>query len=75
VGAALMIAVAGLLLQLLNPLQVFIVVIAGVAGMLFDSFLGAVFERKGHLNNDAVNLLGTAFAVGIAWTFLFVASL
>jgi uncharacterized protein (TIGR00297 family) len=43
VGAALMIAVPALALQLVNPLQVLIVVVAGVAGMLFDSFLGAVF--------------------------------
>jgi uncharacterized protein (TIGR00297 family) len=66
VGAALMIAVPALALQLVNPLQVLIVVVAGVAGMLFDSFLGAVFERKGYLKNDAVNLLGTAFAMGVA---------
>jgi uncharacterized protein (TIGR00297 family) len=64
--AALMIAVPALALQLVNPLQVLIVVVAGVAGMLFDSFLGAVFERKGYLKNDAVNLLGTAFAMGVA---------
>jgi uncharacterized protein (TIGR00297 family) len=64
--AALMIAVPALALQLVNPLQVLIVVVAGVAGMLFDSFLGAVFERKGYLKNDAVNLMGTAFAMGVA---------
>ncbi len=70
IGAALAIAVAGLALQLVVPWQVLIVVFAGVAGMLFDSLLGALFERKGYLNNDAVNLLGTAFAVGMAWVCL-----
>ena len=70
IGAALAIAVAGLALQLVEPWQVLIVVFAGVAGMLFDSLLGAVFERKGYLNNDAVNLLGTAFAVGVAWVWM-----
>jgi uncharacterized protein (TIGR00297 family) len=70
IGAALAIALAALLMQLVNPLQVLILVVAGVAGMLFDSFLGAVFERKGYLNNDAVNLLGTGFAVGVAWVWI-----
>jgi len=66
VVAALMIALEALVMQMVNPLQVLIIVVAGVAGMLFDSFLGAVFERKGYLNNDAVNLLGTGFAVVVA---------
>jgi uncharacterized membrane protein len=46
------------------------VVVAGVAGMIFDSLLGALFERKGYLNNDAVNLLGTGFAVVVAWVWI-----
>jgi uncharacterized membrane protein len=29
--------------------------------------LGAVFERRGLLNNDLVNLLSTAAAVAMAW--------
>ena len=36
--------------------------IAGVVGMLVDSFLGAWFERARQLSNDAVNFLGTATA-------------
>jgi len=66
VGAAFAVSLAALLLQLLQPRQLFIVVVAGVAGMMFDSLLGALFERKGYLNNDAVNLLGTGFAVVVA---------
>jgi uncharacterized protein (TIGR00297 family) len=66
VGAAFAVSLAALLLQLLQPRELLIVVIAGVAGMIFDSLLGALFERKGYLNNDAVNLLGTGFAVGVA---------
>lgn len=73
VGVALLIAVTALGLQLVQPRQVLIVMVAGVAGMLFDSLLGALFERKGYLNNDAVNLLGTAFAVGVAWVQLLAA--
>jgi uncharacterized protein (TIGR00297 family) len=38
--------------------------IGGIFGLLFDSLLGATVERKGWLNNDAVNFLSTASAVG-----------
>ncbi len=34
----------------------------GVFGLLFDSLLGATFEKAGWLNNDAVNFLSTAAA-------------
>ena len=43
---------------------VFFLSFAGpVFGLLFDSLLGATFERRGWLNNDAVNFLSTASAV------------
>jgi len=38
----------------------------GVFGLLFDSLLGATIERRGWLNNDAVNFLSTASAAGFA---------
>ena len=44
-----------------------IVIIAGTAGNLFDSVLGATLERKGLLKNDGVNLLNTAFAAVVGW--------
>lgn len=34
----------------------------GVAGVFFDSFLGATVERRGILGNDLVNFLSTVFA-------------
>jgi uncharacterized membrane protein len=41
----------------------------GGGGFFFDSLLGATLERRGWLNNDAVNFLSTAsaaaFAVGL----------
>lgn len=37
--------------------------IAGTLGLLFDSVLGAMFERRGWLNNDAVNFLSTVSAI------------
>jgi uncharacterized protein (TIGR00297 family) len=42
-----------------------------VFGLVFDSLLGATFERKGWLNNDAVNFLSTASAA--AFTLLLLA--
>jgi uncharacterized protein (TIGR00297 family) len=38
----------------------------GVAGLFFDSVLGATVERKGWLGNDLVNFSSTVFAVGVA---------
>ena len=37
-----------------------------VFGLVFDSLLGATLEKRGWLNNDAVNFLSTASAAGIA---------
>ena len=41
----------------------------GTFGLLFDSLLGATFERRGWLNNDAVNFLSTFSS----WTFVMAA--
>jgi uncharacterized protein (TIGR00297 family) len=45
---------------------------AGALGMFVDSFLGATFERRRLLNNDAVNLLSTVvaalFALFLYWS-------
>lgn len=38
----------------------------GVFGLFFDSLLGATLERRGWLNNDAVNFLSTGSAAGFA---------
>ncbi len=40
--------------------------VGGVFGLLFDSVLGATLERRGWLNNDAVNFLSTASAAAFA---------
>jgi uncharacterized protein (TIGR00297 family) len=42
----------------------------GVFGLFFDSLLGATFERRGWLNNDAVNFLSTCSAAAFAWVLL-----
>jgi uncharacterized protein (TIGR00297 family) len=47
--------------------QVFNVALAAaVAGLFFDSLLGATLERRGWLNNDAVNFLSTVCASVVA---------
>jgi uncharacterized protein (TIGR00297 family) len=51
----------------LVPLRGAVIAIAAATiGMLADSLLGALFERRGALNNDAVNFLGTLTAAGVA---------
>ena len=41
---------------------VIIIVLAGTAGNLSDSILGATLERRGQLSNNAVNFLNTLIA-------------
>ena len=36
-----------------------VILIAGIVGNLFDSYMGALFERRGLLGNDVVNFLNT----------------
>ena len=50
-----------------------VISVGGIFGLLFDSLLGATVERKGWLNNDAVNFISTASAaistvVFVLWT-------
>ena len=44
-----------------------VLVMSGVFGSLVDSFFGAVFERKGMLNNTEVNFLGSLGGTALAW--------
>lgn len=56
---AVVVAIAGAVAFALAPAQGMIVVVAAFVGLFVDSFLGAVLERRGWLNNDAVNFLST----------------
>jgi uncharacterized protein (TIGR00297 family) len=65
--AALLVSLVGMWAHLFPMRWVWIATAAGVFGMIVDSFLGAVFERRGWIGNDSVNLVSTVIAaVGAA---------
>jgi uncharacterized protein (TIGR00297 family) len=65
-GAALLVSLVCAVSGLLSTRWLLVPATAGVLGMLADSYLGAWFERRGRLGNDAVNFISTAFAAVLA---------
>jgi uncharacterized protein (TIGR00297 family) len=61
------VAAAAFFSGLVTSSQATLIVLAGFFGTMVDSLLGSLFERRGWLNNDLVNLLSTGAAVGLAW--------
>jgi uncharacterized protein (TIGR00297 family) len=66
IAAAAAVSLVCVLTRLLPFRWMAISIIAAVAGMLADSFLGALLERRKVLTNDAVNFLGTLIAAATA---------
>lgn len=65
--AAGLVSLVGVWAALLPMRWMWIAVAAGVFGMVVDSFLGALFERRGWIGNDSVNFISTVVAaVGAA---------
>jgi uncharacterized protein (TIGR00297 family) len=64
-GAVLVVLVAVFALRL-SPGSALCAGLAAIAGLFVDSLLGATAERRGCLNNDAVNFLSTLAASAIA---------
>jgi len=70
IASASVVALAGAW-ALRGGLEMFWIATAGgVFGLLFDSLLGATLERRGLINNDAVNFLSTASAAALALALL-----
>ena len=67
-GAAVVTVAAAIAFTFTLP-QAWIVMLAAVAGLFIDSLLGALVERRGWLNNDAVNFLSTLSAAVLASVF------
>jgi uncharacterized protein (TIGR00297 family) len=71
IGAAIVVLVAALVLPVRRT-DALIAFGAAVFGLFFDSLLGALPERRGWINNDAVNTLSTlAAALAAALTVRF----
>jgi uncharacterized protein (TIGR00297 family) len=66
ITAAAIIAATGAPALGMSPGECAIAFAAGIAGLFFDSILGATVERKGWLGNDLVNFSSTAFAAAVA---------
>jgi uncharacterized protein (TIGR00297 family) len=66
VAAAGIVAAAGTIALRGDMPMFWISCAGGVFGLGFDSLLGATLERRGWLNNDAVNFLSTVSAAGFA---------
>jgi uncharacterized protein (TIGR00297 family) len=72
VAAAVIVLVAFAVLPMTRAAAV-IAFAAAIAGLFIDSLLGAIPERQGWLNNDAVNALSTLAAALLAgWVIRFV---
>jgi uncharacterized protein (TIGR00297 family) len=65
IAAAALIAATGAPALGMSLTECVVAFAAGVAGLFFDSLLGATGERKGWIGNDLVNFASTAFAAGI----------
>src|SRR6185312_6294798 len=68
IAGAILVSIAAALALNFTPGQSALVALAAIIGLFVDSLLGALLERRGWLNNDAVNFLsGLAAAVIAAW--------
>ncbi len=66
-AAAAVVVASGVWAMSLSLRAGLVALAAGVAGLIFDSVLGATLERDGLLGNDWVNFFSTVFAGVIAW--------
>lgn len=66
-AAGVVIAVVAAGCGMVGPRDIWIPVVAGFAGMVVDSLMGATIQRRGWISNQAVNFVATLVAAGIAY--------
>ena len=66
IAAAALIAITGIPAMGMSATECAVAFAAGVAGLFFDSLLGATVERRGWIGNDLVNFFSTAFAAAVS---------
>ena len=64
--AATAVAVETALTHQVKLSQCYWIALCGFLGTIFDSILGASFERKGQITNNLVNFFSTSFSAGLA---------
>jgi uncharacterized protein (TIGR00297 family) len=67
IAAGMAIAAIATFCGLVPPARFWIPAATGILGMLVDSLLGATVQRRGWMNNEAVNLYGTLTAAAVAY--------
>ncbi len=72
--AALLASFTGVATHIIEPREAVVIAIAAAIGMFIDSLAGATLENHGRLNNEAVNLIGSATAALIAVPLLWLLS-
>jgi uncharacterized protein (TIGR00297 family) len=65
--AGLLIAVVAAWAGLIPRTELWVAVVAGFAGMMLDSVLGATLQRRRLVNNETVNFAGTLAAAAVAY--------
>jgi uncharacterized protein (TIGR00297 family) len=66
ISGGLLVALAGQISLHLSWRRMLVAWMAGLAGLFFDSLLGATLERRGLFGNNAVNFCSTVLAAGLA---------
>src|SRR5882672_6666103 len=67
IAAGLAIAAVAAWGGMISPSQLWVPVSAGFVGMLVDSVLGATVQRRGWMNNEAVNFFSTLVAAAMGY--------
>lgn len=65
IAASAVVAASAIAATGTRPSNCLLALVCGIAGLFFDSLLGATVERKGWIGNDLVNFLSTAFAASM----------